>query len=154
VDNGGQLRPAQRCAVAVRILPRWLRGSERAWLGRDLVAGLIVGSVVVPQAAAYAQIAGLPPSAGLAAAPGALDAYALLGTSRSLVVSAPTAKSALSLAAVGPLADGDAAKFTALSVALARPRRGRPRSSRSDRADPRRDGGPPGRSARQARSRA
>jgi high affinity sulfate transporter 1 len=75
--------------------------------------------VVVPQACAYAQIAGLPPSAGLAAAPGALLAYALLGTSRSLVVSATTATSALSAAAVGPLADGDTAKFAALSAALA-----------------------------------
>ena len=73
----------------------------------------------MPQAVAYAQIAGLPPSAGLVAAPGALIAYALLGTSRSLVVSATTATSALSLAAVGPLANGDAMTFAALSAALA-----------------------------------
>ncbi len=46
--------------------------------------------MVVPQAAAYAQIAGLPPSAGLVAAPGALLGYALLGTSRTLVVGATT----------------------------------------------------------------
>jgi SulP family sulfate permease len=105
--------------VRVKIVPGWLRGYERAWLGRDVVAGLIVGSVVVPQAVAYAQIAGLPPSAGLAAAPGALIGYALLGTSRSLVVSATTATSALSLAAVGPLANGDTGKFAALSAALA-----------------------------------
>jgi SulP family sulfate permease len=94
----------------VKPLPSWLRGYQPDWLGHDVVAGLIVGSVVVPQAVAYAQIAGLPPSAGLAAAPGALIAYALLGTSRSLVVSAATATSALSLAAVGPLTDGDTAK--------------------------------------------
>ena len=53
------------------------------------------------------------------AAPGALIAYALLGTSRSLVVSATTATSALSAAAVGPLAHGDVARFAALSAALA-----------------------------------
>jgi SulP family sulfate permease len=99
--------------------PVWLHGYHRSWLVPDILAGLIVWSVVVPQAVAYAQIAGLPPSAGLAAAPGALLAYALLGTSRSLVVSATTATSALSAAAVGPLADGDAAKFAALSAALA-----------------------------------
>jgi MFS superfamily sulfate permease-like transporter len=68
---------------------------------------------------AYAQIAGLPPSAGLAAAPGALVAYALLGTSRTLVVSATTATSALSAAAVGPLAGNDVARFAALSAGLA-----------------------------------
>src|SRR5262245_23528336 len=102
-----------------RLVPDWLSGYRRAWLVPDLIAGVIVGSVVVPQACAYAQIAGLPPSAGLAAAPGASFAYPLLGTSRSLVVSATTATSALSAAAVGPLANGDTARFTALSAALA-----------------------------------
>jgi MFS superfamily sulfate permease-like transporter len=102
----------------MRLLPDWLTGYRRAWLVPDVLAGVIVWSVVVPQAVAYAQIAGLPPSAGLAAAPGALLAYALLGTSRSLVVSATTATSALSAAAVGPLADGDAARLAALSAAL------------------------------------
>ena len=84
-----------------------------------MVAGVIVWSVVVPQAVAYAQIAGLPPEAGLIAAPGALVAYALLGTSRTLVVSATTATSAISAAAVTPLADGDATRFAALSAGLA-----------------------------------
>ena len=46
-------------------------------------------------------------------------AYALLGTSRTLVVSATTATSALSAAAIGPLADGDAIRFAALSAGLA-----------------------------------
>ena len=50
------------------------------------------------------------------AAPGALIGYALLGTSRTLIVSATTATSALSAAAVGPLADGD--PLRALSAAL------------------------------------
>ena len=100
-------------------MPSWLPGYRRSWLVPDVIAGLIVWSVVVPQAVAYAQIAGLPPSAGLIAAPGALLAYALLGTSRTLVVSATTATSALSAAAVGPLADGDVARFAALSAGLA-----------------------------------
>jgi sulfate permease, SulP family len=54
------------------VLPAWLRRYRRDWLGSDLVAGLIIWSVVTPQAVAYAQIAGLPPQAGLIAAPGAL----------------------------------------------------------------------------------
>lgn len=103
----------------MRPLAAWLSGYQRDWLAADLVAGLIVWSVVVPQAVAYAQIAGLPPSAGLAAAPGALLAYALLGTSRSLVVSATTATAAVSATAVGHVAGGDAASFAALSAALA-----------------------------------
>jgi sulfate permease, SulP family len=103
----------------LNLLPEWLTAYRRAWLGADLVAGVIVWSVVVPQAVAYAQIAGLPPEAGLIAAPGALIAYALLGTSRTLIVSATTATSAISAAAVAPLADGDATRFAILSAALA-----------------------------------
>ena len=103
----------------MRVRPDWLRNYQRAWLVPDVVAGLIIWSVVTPQAVAYAQIAGLPPSAGLAAAPGALIAYALLGTSRSLVVGATTATAAVSAASVGGIANGDAADFAALSAGLA-----------------------------------
>jgi len=55
-------------------------GYRREWLRRDIVAGIVVWSVVVPQAVAYGQIVGLPPEAGLPAEPGALIGYALLGT--------------------------------------------------------------------------
>lgn len=103
----------------MRLVAPSVRGYRREFLPHDLIAGLVVGCVVVPQAVAYAQIAGLPPSAGLVAAPGALIAYALLGTSRTLVVSATTATSAMSLAAVGPLAAGDPGAFAVLSAALA-----------------------------------
>jgi sulfate permease, SulP family len=79
----------------------------------------VIWSVVTPQAVAYAQIAGLPPAAGLMAAPGAMLAYGLLGTSRQLVVGATTSTAAVSAATVGGLADGNAARFAALSAALA-----------------------------------
>jgi sulfate permease, SulP family len=105
--------------VAARALPSWLRGYQRPWLRADAIAGIVIWSVVTPQAVAYAQIAGLPPAAGLMAAPGAMLAYALMGTSRQLVVGATTATAAVSAAAVGTLADGDAAQFAALSAALA-----------------------------------
>jgi SulP family sulfate permease len=101
------------------LMPAWLTGYRREWLRPDVIAGLIVWSVVVPQAVAYAQIAGLPPAAGLIAAPGALVGYAVLGTSRTLVVGATTSTAALSASAVGPLAGGDTAQFAALSAALA-----------------------------------
>ncbi|MBV9916415.1 MAG: SulP family inorganic anion transporter [Solirubrobacterales bacterium] len=75
--------------------------------------------MVTPQCVAYAQIAGLPPHAGLMAAPGAMIGYALLGSSRSLVVSATSSTAAVSAAAVGPLAHGSTGRFAALSAALA-----------------------------------
>ena len=103
----------------VRLIPEWLHSYQSAWFRSDLIAGAVVAAIVVPQAVAYAQIAGLEPSAGLAAAPVALLAYALLGTSRSLIVSATTATSALSVAAIGPLANGNTLRFVALSAALA-----------------------------------
>jgi SulP family sulfate permease len=105
--------------MARRVVPAWVAGYSRAWLRPDLIAGLVIWSVVTPQAVAYAQIAGLPPQAGLMAAPGAMITYALIGTSRQLVVSATTATSAVSAATVGPLAGGDVATFAALSAALA-----------------------------------
>jgi sulfate permease, SulP family len=101
------------------IAPAWARGYRRDWLRPDLVAAVVIWSVVTPQALAYAQIAGLPPEAGLMAAPVAMLGYGLIGTSRQLVVSATTATSAVSAAAVGPLADGDPVRFAALSAALA-----------------------------------
>lgn len=97
----------------------WIRHYRGAWLRPDVIAGVVIWSVVVPQAVAYAQIAGLPPQAGLMAAPGALIGYALLGSSRSLVVSATTATAAVSAAAVGPLAHGNPETFAALSATLA-----------------------------------
>jgi len=103
----------------VKLVPAWLRGYQRTWLVPDVIAGVIVWSVVVPQAVAYAQIAGLPPETGLMAAPGAMIAYAFLGSSRTLIVSATTATSALSASAVGLIAHGDTERFAVLSAALA-----------------------------------
>jgi sulfate permease, SulP family len=49
-----------REGVVRRVLPGWVAGYRREWLRPDVVAGLVVGSVVVPQCVAYAQIAGRP----------------------------------------------------------------------------------------------
>src|SRR5947208_15260315 len=71
-----------------RYLPiwAWLPAYQRSWLGLDIIAGLTVWVLVIPEAVAYAQIAGVPPQVVLAAAPVALLAYALFGTSRRVVV--------------------------------------------------------------------
>jgi SulP family sulfate permease len=64
----------------------WLRTYSRQDLRSDSLAGLVVAVMLVPQAMAYAMLAGLPPVCGLYAATGPLLAYALLGTSRQLAV--------------------------------------------------------------------
>jgi len=74
-----------------------LRGYQRAWLRPDLVAGLTVWAVLVPESLAYATIAGVPPVVGLYAAVPALVLYAVLGSSRHLVVATMSASAALSL---------------------------------------------------------
>ena len=73
----------------------WLPRYDRAWLAVDVIAGLTLWGLVVPEAMAYAGIAGLPPEAGLYTLLAALLVYALLGTSRHLVVQATSATAAL-----------------------------------------------------------
>lgn len=71
-----------------RLIPsiEWLRTYDKTWLRGDLVAGITGASVVVPQAMAYATIAGLPLVTGLYTALIPLVVYAVMGTSRPLSV--------------------------------------------------------------------
>ncbi|MCC9706691.1 STAS domain-containing protein [Streptomyces sp. MNU76] len=96
-----------------------LRGYRRQWLGRDALAGVTVWAVLVPEALAYATIAGVSPVVGLYAAPAALILYAAFGSSKHLVVGPMAATAALSAAIVGEAADGSSAHFTAMTAALA-----------------------------------
>lgn len=81
-----------------------IRGYRREWLRGDLIAGLTVWAVLVPEALAYATIAGVSPVIGLYAAPGALLLYAAFGSSKHLVTGPMAATAALSAAAVADLA--------------------------------------------------
>src|SRR5690349_1196900 len=73
-------------------LVRWVpaittvRTYRKAWFGRDLVAGLVLTALLVPQGMAYAELAGLPPVTGLYTTVLALVAYAVFGPSRILVL--------------------------------------------------------------------
>ncbi len=97
----------------------WLRGYSRDDLTADGKAGLIVGVLVVPQAMAYAALAGVPPTAGLYAAMVSLVVYAAFGTSRYISVGPVALDSLLTAAAVAPLANGDAGRYVLLASALA-----------------------------------
>ena len=102
-----------------RAFPPTLSGYERTWLSNDLVAGLTVWAVLVPESLAYATIAGVSPVVGLYAAAPALIFYALLGSSRQLVVGPMSATAALSAAAVGSLVAAGSVDFLTLTAALA-----------------------------------
>jgi len=96
-----------------------LRGYRPSWLGGDVVAGLTVWAVLVPEALAYATIAGVSPVVGLYAAPAALIFYAAFGSSRHLVVGPMSATAALSAATVGEFATQGSKQFVAMTTALA-----------------------------------
>jgi high affinity sulfate transporter 1 len=97
----------------------WLAGYERGRLRGDVVAGLTVWAVLVPEALAYATIAGVSPVVGLYAAPAALILYAAFGSSRHLVTGPMAATAALSAAAVGDLASPGSDAFLQLTITLA-----------------------------------
>jgi len=85
-----------------RYLPilSWLPGYSPEWLRFDLVAGLTAAAVVIPQAMAYAAIAGLPVQVGLYTALIPMLLYALLGASRPLSVSTTSTIAMLTAAAL------------------------------------------------------
>lgn len=95
------------------------RSYERRWLRRDLIAGLTVGAMLVPQAMAYANLAGLPAVSGLYAAVLPMFVYALLGSSRQLMVGPESTTAIMTAAAVAPLAAGDPALYAVLAAAAA-----------------------------------
>ena len=111
--NRDEVELTQRFAV-----PLGFRGLARDAVVRDLVAGLTVWAVLVPEGLAYATIAGVPPVVGLYAAPAALVLYALFGSSRHLVVGPMAAAAALSAAAVASQT-GDPGEAIVLTVVLA-----------------------------------
>src|ERR1700748_1027750 len=104
-----------------RFLPvlDWLPGYRRGWLLPDFLAGLAVWAVMVPEGMAYAGIVGVPPIMGLYTIVPALLAYALLGTSRQLVVGPDTATGLISAVTVGAIASQGTADFNSLTSTLA-----------------------------------
>jgi sulfate permease, SulP family len=96
----------------------WGRTYQSKWLSRDLVAGLTLWGLVVPEGMAYAGIAGMPPEAGLYTAMAALVAYAIFGSSRQLVVVGTSATAALLAGTVAALKPEDAAAYAAYAAAL------------------------------------
>lgn len=106
---------------AADVLPPlgWLPGYGRDTLLPDLRAAATVGILIVPQAMAYAALAGMPPITGLYAAIVALVVYSVLGTSRFASPGPAAIDALLVAAAVGPLADGDPRRYVALAGTLA-----------------------------------
>jgi len=96
----------------------WLMGYNKSTFYNDLVAGLTVGVMLIPQGMAYAVIAGLPPIYGLYASTIPLLIYAVFGTSRQLAVG-PTALIALLTASgLSKLQLGSSAEYIQMAIVL------------------------------------
>ena len=101
-------------------ITQWLPRYQRSFLGADLLAGLAVWAVLVPQAVAYAALAGAPPEAGLATALAAGVLYAIFGTCRELDVGPSSTIAITAAAALAAVAASfPAQEYTALLAALA-----------------------------------
>ncbi len=97
----------------------WLPHYPRAGWRADVIAGLAIWALTVPQALAYAGIVGVSPVAGLYAIPLAMIAYAFLGTSRTLSVGPDSATALLSATTVGALAASGTQGHMTLTAELA-----------------------------------
>src|SRR6478752_1826785 len=80
-----------------------MRTYQREWLRPDVVAGVVLAAILVPQGMAYAELAGLPPVTGLYTTIACLVGYALMGPSRVLVLGPDSSVSPLIFAAIAPL---------------------------------------------------
>src|SRR5690242_19037810 len=104
---------------------RWLPGLatlrqyEVSWLRHDVVAGLVLTTMLVPVGIAYAQASGVPGIYGLYATIIPLLAYALFGPSRILVLGPDSALAAVILAVLLPLSAGDPMRAITIASAMA-----------------------------------
>ncbi|SHF71343.1 sulfate permease, SulP family [Modicisalibacter ilicicola DSM 19980] len=97
----------------------WGRRYDRAALGADLLAAVIVTIMLIPQSLAYALLAGLPPEAGIYASIAPILLYAIFGTSRALAVGPVAVVSLLTASAVGQVADQGTAGYAVAALTLA-----------------------------------
>ncbi|WP_394170169.1 SulP family inorganic anion transporter [Saccharospirillum alexandrii] len=97
----------------------WIRNYQRGDLRGDLIAGITVTMMLIPQAMSYAMLAGLPPYIGLYASVMPLLVYALFGTSRQLAVGPVAMVALLVSSGVGALAPIGSDDYIAMAILLA-----------------------------------
>src|ERR1700758_2340212 len=104
---------------------RWLPGLQilseyqAAWFPRDVMAGLVLATMLVPVGIAYALASGVPGIYGLYATIVPLLAYAIFGPSRIIVLGPDSALAAVILGVVVPLAGGDPVRAATLAAMMA-----------------------------------
>jgi high affinity sulfate transporter 1 len=110
---------------SLALVERWIPGVrafrtyDRRWLPRDLIAGVVLVTLLVPQGMAYAELAGLPAITGLYTTVVCLIAYAFVGPSPVLVLGPDSSLGPMIAATILPLAAGDQQTAIALAGLLA-----------------------------------
>jgi len=98
---------------------RSLDGYRWTWLPRDVTAGILVVAIAIPLSMGMAEVAGMPPIAGLYSCVLPLVAYPLFGSSRQLIIALDASTAAMVALAVAPIAGGDAIRYAALAGLVA-----------------------------------
>jgi high affinity sulfate transporter 1 len=110
-DTGGWLRWLPGIAM--------LRHYQKGWLQHDIIAGIVLTTMLVPVGVAYAVASGVPGIYGLYATVVPLLAYAVFGPSRILVLGPDSSLAPIILAVVLPLSGGDPMRAIAIASAMA-----------------------------------
>lgn len=95
------------------------RGYRRRWLRADLIAGVTIVAILIPQGMAYSDLAGAAPVAGLYTAFAAMIAYAFFASSPQLMVGPESGNAILVAATLAPLVAGNPARYVTLAAMLA-----------------------------------
>ena len=97
----------------------WLPKYKKKWLRFDLIAGITVAAIFIPEAIAYSEIVGMPPQTALYGAWIAILLYAVFGTSKQLVIGASSTNAVMSASVISGLYPVGTAEFIAMTTALA-----------------------------------
>ncbi|MGM8900151.1 SulP family inorganic anion transporter, partial [Psychrobacter sp. 1Y4] len=106
-------------SLAARLIPTWLRQYQLTALPTDLVAGLVVGVLVIPQSLGYAVLAGLPPVYGLYSAIVPVLVYAWLGSSNVQAVGPVAITAIMTASGLLPYAEQGTEQYALMASLLA-----------------------------------
>ena len=106
-------------SIVARLIPTWLRQYQLSALPTDLVAGIVVGVLVIPQSLGYAVLAGLPPVYGLYAAIVPVLVYAWLGSSNVQAVGPVAITAIMTASGLLPYAEQGTEQYALMASLLA-----------------------------------
>ena len=105
-------------SIATRLIPAWLRQYQMSALPTDVIAGLVVGVLVIPQSLGYAVLAGLPPVYGLYAAIVPVLVYAWIGSSNVQAVGPVAITAIMTASSLHPYANEGTQQYILMASLL------------------------------------